>query len=249
MSITILTGLPGPGKSETLITRVRSALQEGRVVETIMCGDSSVLRARPGIAVRGTMGCRSGLSTRLNHFLSVDQSIKLLANAPPESPLAFDEAHYFGQGLVESWCAAADRGVEILIASPSAAQLKALNRRGHEASRLRLTCQICKEGDASEFFCHFDDDRTESVCDACFQRVKTETKAEIVRRLRRSPPNPVLVARARHRSRGQAAQRRGQPVASRRARCRSRGGVPATCLRRHQTHRSPPPASGRGQTP
>ena len=190
MSITILTGLPGSGKSETLISRVRSALQEGRVVKTIMCGDSSVLRARPGIAVRGMMGCRSGLSTRLNHFVSADQSTKFLANAPPESLLAFDEAHYFGQGLVESWCAAADRGVEILIASPSAAQLKALNRRGHEASRLRLTCQICKERDASEFFCHLDDDRTESVCDACFQRVKTETKAEIVRRLRRSPPNP-----------------------------------------------------------
>ena len=190
MPITILTGLPGSGKSETLITSVRSALQEGRVAETIMCGDSPVLRARPRLAVRGTMGCRSGLTTRLNHFVPVEQAIKLLADAPPDSLLAFDEAHYFGQGVVESWCAAADRGVEILISSPSVAQLKALNERGHEASRLRLTCQICREHDASGFFCYLDDDRTESVCDDCFKRVKTETRVEIVRRLRCNPPNP-----------------------------------------------------------
>ena len=190
MSITILTGLPGSGKSETLITSVRSALQEGRVAETFMCGDSSVLRARPRLAVRGIMGCRSGLTTRLNHFVSVEQAIKLLADSHPDSLLAFDEAHYFGQEVVASWCAAADRGVEILVSSPSVPQLEALSKRGHEARRLRLTCQICGERDASEFFCHLDDDRTESVCADCFQRVKTETRAEIVRRLRCNPPKP-----------------------------------------------------------
>ena len=192
MSITILTGLPGSGKSETLITTIRSALQEGRVAETVMCRDSSVLRARPRLAVRGIMGCRSGLTTRLNHFVPIEQAIKLLADAHPDSLLAFDEAHYFGQEVVASWCAAAaaDRGVEILISSPSAPLLKALSTRGYEASRLRLTCQICGERDTSELFCHLDDDRTESVCDDCFQRVKTEARVEIVGRLRCNPPSP-----------------------------------------------------------
>ena len=190
MGITTLTGLPGAGKSETLITRVGMALQNGRIALTFMCGDSTLLRARPNIAEHRRLSCRSGLSTPLDHFVSTEQSIELLSQAPSGALLAFDEAQHFGEQVVDSWCAAAERGVEILIASPSAAQLKALNRRGHEATRLQLTCQVCEEREASSFFCHLDDDRTESVCDNCFKRLKVRAKTEIIDRLRCGQPYP-----------------------------------------------------------
>lgn len=190
MSITILTGLPGSGKSETLITRVRTALQEGRMARTFMCGDSPVLRSRPNLAVRRVMSCRAGLRTSLDHFVSTENCMDLLADAPPGALMAFDEAQYFGHQVVESWCAAAARGVEILIATPSVAQLRELNRRGHEATQLQLTCQECHERAASNFYCHLHDDRTVSVCDACSKRLQAHAKADVVDLLRRNGPQP-----------------------------------------------------------
>ena len=190
MAITILTGLPGSGKSETLISRVRSSLHEGRVTQTIMCSDSPVLQSRPGIAVRRMMSCRSGLSTRLDHFVSVQESTELIADAPSGALLAFDEAQHFGQDVVDSWCAAAARGVEVLIASPSVAQLKALRKRGHEARKLKLNCQICSVREASGFFCHLDQDRTEAVCEQCSLLTKKTVRADIVRQLQSNPPEP-----------------------------------------------------------
>ena len=190
MSLTILTGLPGSGKSETLITEVNAARRQGRTVLTFLCGDSPVLRARPGIAKRRKLGCRSGLSTPLDHFVSADRCVQLVDEAPANALLAFDEAQHFGEQLVESWCAAAERGTEVLIASPSAAQLESLTNLGHEATPLRLMCQVCREQEASSFFCHLDEDRTESVCIACFDRLKREAETEIVDRLRRGGPHP-----------------------------------------------------------
>ena len=128
MAITILTGLPGSGKSETLIAAVRNALQEGRNALTMMCGDAPVLRARRGITEHRRIGCRTGMTTPLDHFVSAAECIRLLDEVPPSAVVAFDEAQHFGEQLVQAWCTASDRGVEILIASPSAAQLKRLNQ-------------------------------------------------------------------------------------------------------------------------
>ena len=190
MPITILTGLPGSGKSETVISRVNSALQEGRVALTFLCSDSPILRARPNIAKRGRMGCRSGLFARVDHFVSTARSIDLLENAPAGALLAFDEAQHFGETIVDSWCAASERGAEILIASPNEAQLKGLKRRGHEAERLRLICQACQEREASAFLCHLDEDRTEAVCAECSDRLTEDARARIIDRLLHGGPQP-----------------------------------------------------------
>ena len=190
MTITVLTGLPGSGKSETVITRVNSALQEGRVALTFLCSDSPILRARPNIVKHGRMGCRAGLFARVDHFVSTARSIDLLENAPVDALLAFDEAQHFGERIVESWCAASERGAEILIASPSDAQLKALNRRGYEAERLRLICQECQAQEASVFLCHVDEDRTESVCAECSDRLIEDARARIIDRLLHGRPQP-----------------------------------------------------------
>ena len=112
-------GCPVQGNPKHSSPRVGMALQNGRIALTFMCGDSTLLRARPSIAEHRRLSCRSGLSTPLDHFVSTEQSIELLSQAPSGALLAFDEAQHFGEQVVDSWCAAAERGVEILIASPS----------------------------------------------------------------------------------------------------------------------------------
>ena len=190
MAITILTGLPGSGKSETVITRVNSALREGRVALTFLCSDSPILRARPNIAKHGRMSCRAGSFARVDHFVSTAKSIDLIENVPAGALLAFDEAQHFGEEIVDSWCAASERGAEVLIACPNEAQLKALRRRGHQAERLRLMCQVCQEREASASFCYLDDDRMESVCSGCSKRLTKDARARIVDRLLHGRPHP-----------------------------------------------------------
>ena len=136
------------------------------------------------------MGCRSGVFARVNHFESTARTIELLEHVPSGALLAFDEAQHFGEKIVESWCMASERGAEVLIGSPNEAQLKALNRRGHEAERLRLTCQVCREREASTFLCFLAEDRTESVCPDCSERLTNDARARVIDLLRQRGPHP-----------------------------------------------------------
>ena len=111
-----------------------------------------------------------------------------MGDALQGSLLAFDEAQHFGERLVEPWCAAADRGAEVLIASASPAQLEALGRKGHASTKLSLECQACRGRDATTFFVHRDDDRTESVCESCHDSLKADAEQEVVERLERGIP-------------------------------------------------------------
>ena len=134
------------------------------------------------------MGCRSGLTTEVDHFVSADRCITLVGDAPRGSLLAFDEAQHFGERLVEAWCAAADRGTEVLIASASPAQLEALGRKGHTSTQMSLECQACREREATTFFVNRGEDRTESVCATCHDRLRADAEREVIERLERGIP-------------------------------------------------------------
>ena len=114
----------------------------------------------------------------------------LVGEAKPGALLAFDEAQHFDDQVVESWCAAADRGTELLIASPSTTQLERLRNRGHKSTQLSLKCQACGRREATTFFCHKDEDRTESVCEACHADMRADAEREVVDRLERGTPYP-----------------------------------------------------------
>ena len=165
-------------------------MEEGRIALTFFCSDSPILRARPNIARYGRFGCRSGVFAPVNHFESTARTIELLEHVPSGALLAFDEAQHFGEEIVESWCMASERGAEVLIATPNEAQLKALNHRGHEAERLRLTCQVCAEREASTFLCYLAEDRTESVCSDCSERLTNDARARVIDLLRQGGPHP-----------------------------------------------------------
>jgi len=136
------------------------------------------------------MGCRSGLTTKVDHFVSTEQCMVLMSEAPSGMLLAFDEAQHFDDRVVESWCAAADRGAELLIASPSTSQLELLRERGHQSTQLSIKCQACGHREATTFFAHKDEDRTESVCEACHAEMRADAEREVVDRLERGMPYP-----------------------------------------------------------
>ena len=190
MSMEILTGLPGSGKSERLIELVESARDAGQEVQTIACSDSLILQSRPNLTKNRRIGSRSGLNTKLDRFESTEDAVQFLNTAASGSLLAFDEAQHFGAEIVDAWCAASDRGVNVLIASPSNGQLELLLQRGHSPKVLTLACQKCGAKEAAEFFCHMDENRTEAVCDGCYEKVKKATAKKAARLLKKQAPHP-----------------------------------------------------------
>ena len=190
MPITILTGMPGAGKSKRLITTVNHARELGRVTITFCCSDSPVLRSRKGFAKHHLLSSRDpAVITRLDHFVSAKECILLLRDAPAGTLAAFDEAQHFGDTVIQPWLLAAHRGVDLLIASPSNAQLEGLRTRGHRVTQLTMRCQRCREVDAATFLCYLDQDRTESVCNSCLKLLQEEARDEILTRLRAQAPH------------------------------------------------------------
>lgn len=190
MSMEILTGLPGSGKSEYLIRKVQSARDADLKVLTVSCCESLILQSRSALAKHGRISSRSGLTTKLDRFETLENTIRLLETAEEGWLLAFDEAQYFGPDIVSAWCEASDRGVNVLIATPSHAQLKLLSKRGHRHTVITLTCQECGSREASTFFCHLDEDRTVSVCDNCHDTMKQAAEERAVYLLRKQAPYP-----------------------------------------------------------
>lgn len=189
MTMEILVGLPGSGKSERLISRVNAVREAGGAVVVSCCSDSVLLRARPNIVKRRRIASRAGVKTDIDRFESTGEAIKFLETIEPQCLLAYEEAQYFGTEIVDAWLSASRRGVEIIIASPTDEQVQMLSEAGHKATVLSFTCQECGVRDAETFFCHMDENRTVSVCKVCHDSLRQEVETQIVKQLRANAPH------------------------------------------------------------
>ena len=191
MTIEILTGLPGSGKSEYLIAKVQSARADGITALTFFCSESMANKdVKNTEEKQQIISSRSGSSIELDRFEPVAETIKFLRTAKSGWLLAFEEAQYFRIDIVDAWCDASDRGVSILISSPSKEQLALLLERGHACTNLTLYCQKCGNGEATAFFCYLDENRTISVCNSCYCEMKCMAEERIVSQLVAAAPHP-----------------------------------------------------------
>jgi len=191
MSIDILTGVPGSGKSRRLIETVNSALERGRSALTFACSDSPVLASRPSLRDHHRLACRvPGLQCPLDHFVSVAEAVRILGQTPPETLVAFEESQFFGDGMVRHWLDASARGLDIVVATPSAEQLEILHAHGCQETRFTVMCQKCAATEATKFVLSPDRDITISACDKCHAEMVAEARQEILDRLERQDPYP-----------------------------------------------------------
>ena len=87
------------------------------------------------------MGCRdSSLGMLIDHVVNTADAKSILAKAAPSTMLVFDEAQYFGAEIVDSWFEASRRGVDILVGTPSGAQLSLLGEQEFEHVHLSVPC-------------------------------------------------------------------------------------------------------------
>jgi SAM-dependent methyltransferase len=190
MPLEVLTGLPGAGKSSRLIRKVNAAIEAGRTVATFACSDSPILRARPSLR-HGRLASRTPqLSMPLTHFVSLPEAVEVLSALNANAVAGFDEAQYFGESIVRHWLDAASRGVDVVVATPSPAQLAELERRGVAPTVLELRCEICQHATASRSYRLPERDSTLSLCDRCAEPLLASVRAELLDRLRRQGPHP-----------------------------------------------------------
>ena len=90
MSITILRGLPGSGKSARMIQLVNEARRAGHPVLTFACSESPWLR-RMSYIRRRELQCRQpGLTCPLDHFVTAEECAQILSQTPPGTLVVFD---------------------------------------------------------------------------------------------------------------------------------------------------------------
>ena len=189
--LTVFQGLPGSGKSKRLIETVNAARAAGRVVATFACGESPWLRAWENFSQQRLIGCREpGIICPLDHFVSTDEAVEILAAMPAGALAAFEEAHYFSAEIAGAWLAAAQRGVEVLLCMASWPQRERMV--SHPATEINFTapCEVCRWTEAVDFVIVPGTDSTQLVCADCLQKNLAGLRGEIARRLQAMNPSP-----------------------------------------------------------
>jgi SAM-dependent methyltransferase len=181
MSITVISGLPGSGKSAMLIEAVHAAREQGRPVATFACSDSAWLRANDMISARRLLASRRpGLTCPLDHFVSTDECATILGEIPPGTLAAFEEADAFALNIVPHWIEASLRDVEVLVAHPSDSQIEHLDGKEFEETLLVMRCQRCQIADANTFVWLQDPGKTISTCANCHLEMQRAARRQIL---------------------------------------------------------------------
>jgi thymidine kinase/SAM-dependent methyltransferase len=190
MSITVLTGPAGSGKSHLLIQAVKDALAEERSVATFMSKDAMVRSPDPNIWCHGVIASREhGFNTPLDHLVSAEECAAILEELEPGTLVAFDEARFFDLEITDTWLEASHRGLEVLISTPSTAQLAALGDQS-VVKRLTVPCKRCGEKEATSHLVFPGESDATPLCVDCRTAVTREARTEIVARLKDQAPYP-----------------------------------------------------------
>jgi SAM-dependent methyltransferase len=191
MPITLLTGLPGAGKSRRLIELVNAANAEGRPLRTFVCSDFPWPSYHEAFWVHRRLVCgQPGLTCAIDHFVSRQEAAAILRTAQPGSLAAIEEGYAFAEAAVDDWRAASHRGVEVVVAAPSDHQIELLDADEYLDIPLPVDCERCRTRSAKEAVILPDGNGAISVCEQCFAELAEEAKMTIVKCLRDEHPYP-----------------------------------------------------------
>jgi hypothetical protein len=187
VAIEVLTGVPGSGKTTRLVETLRAERENGRRVVTFYCRDMPNLEANTAVSVHRVISARAeGLVFPIDHVVDTTECAQLLAAEEPGTLVAFEEAQWFTEALVPAWVDADDRGLDVLLTTPSRRQLDAFDRLGHRYGRthLRALCSVCERREAGRYFRRGGDDDSLSVCKRCARRLRREVRGVLRRRIK-----------------------------------------------------------------
>jgi SAM-dependent methyltransferase len=192
MPITLLTGVPGSGKTTRLVELLQDASASGRRVQTFFCSDAPGLATNEPVSVHRVIASRRpGLVYPIDHLVTAAEAGEILRAEPPGTLVAFEESQWFGREIVSFWLQASRRGLEVVAATPSGRQLAELQGHDYRVMRFALTCSVCGRREATGSVPGGEEaNETVGVCDRCRRKLRRRTVRDLRTRLRARPPEP-----------------------------------------------------------
>ncbi len=140
----VYTGLPGSGKTTALIQEMKRLQSVGKPVVLFLSSEHPELTRRRNVRRGGLMGSRTpGLRFPIDHVTTTGDATKILQELSAETTAVFDEAQFFRPEIVDAWRVAANRGLRILVGSPSPGQIQALSESEARVEVLSVECALC----------------------------------------------------------------------------------------------------------
>lgn len=169
-TLRIYTGLPGTGKTSQLIDEMGSQADAGGKVVLLLSNEHSHLTARANVQPGRLMGCRiPNKGFKIDHVCSTDEAIAELSALEEGSLAVFDEAQYFRVDISDAWIQAAERGVQVRVASPSKGQLQALKGARYTLQEFETDC-VCGERKATHAWNEDSEKFPTHLCDPCYEK-------------------------------------------------------------------------------
>ena len=149
-NIKIYTGLPGTGKTTLLINTMEEYQSAGGKVVLFLSSEHEELTRRKNVKPGGQMGCRTpGLSFPIDYVCTTAEASNVLDSLESDTLAVFDEAHFFRPEIAHAWHKAENRGVRILVGTPSSHQLEILSSINYSEMKMEVKCE-CKQATATE---------------------------------------------------------------------------------------------------
>ena len=179
-TIRIYSGLPGTGKTSRLIDEMVDHTDAGGKVLLFLSSEHHHLTDRANVKPGGLMGCRvPGKSFRIDRVCTTDEATAELSTLEKNTLVVFDEAQYFGVRITDAWQRAAERGVQVRVASPSDGQLKALNGVNCILQKFETNCTCGREKATHAW--HEDNKKAPiHLCQACYEQTFSRAVDELL---------------------------------------------------------------------
>ena len=189
MSLQVFTGLPASGKTSAIISAMTDREADGGEVVLILSSEHEELTRRPNVRPGGLMGCRD-LTKKfpIDYVVETAEAGRLLAAARPGTLMVFDEAQYFSPRIVNEWAAASDRGIDILVGTPSIAQLDALSDYNFINTHMTVTCECGR--DSSQVIYSEDLVYPRHLCNDCYEEHMSTEVGNLLDLVKASEPFP-----------------------------------------------------------
>ena len=185
MSLKVYTGLPASGKTSAIISEMEIRENAGGKVLLILSSEHEELTRRPNVRPQGLMGCRDkSKSHQIDDVIDSHEAAKLLEAQVPGTLVVFDEAQYFQPDLVHAWQQAVERGVDILVGTPSKDQLNRLEEISHELVEMKVAC-TCGAEESTHVVYKEDLVYPTHLCNRCYEEhmiVEVDRLLEVVKK-------------------------------------------------------------------
>jgi hypothetical protein len=189
MSLLVLTGPPGAGKTAHAIEALEKAGAAGRPTFTVVCADVARSTRQLEHLQRGRFASRNGRSWPIDGFLTESELAGRLATVPAGTLLVVEDTYGYSPAVVEALHQASQRGSDVLVVAPSSTQTDALTRLGAQIISLSRACDRCGQREAGRPVLDPATGDALAYCDDCFATARDEALSTIIATLRDGGPH------------------------------------------------------------